>query len=86
MYEDLVWRNLEERLSTLIEKLVDNELSGSEFEVLEAEEELEVDVDNRYYGVCPSCLATFDYSQSDIGKLVRCRVCHAPMRLRKISV
>lgn len=47
-----------------------------------AEEEVEVAVDGRHYGTCPRCGNPFDYGDEDIGRLVRCRACLLPMRLR----
>lgn len=44
--------------------------------------EVELVLDNKYYGRCPECGASFDYDREDDGKLVRCRSCDLPMRLR----
>jgi hypothetical protein len=45
--------------------------------------EVEVRVDGGHYGRCPGCGASFDYdAEKDIGRLMRCRGCHLPMRLK----
>lgn len=44
--------------------------------------EIEVMVDKRYYGKCPSCGSQFDYDDKSIGMLVECWKCFLPMRLR----
>jgi len=47
-----------------------------------AEKEVEVTVDNKYYGMCPKCGTQFNYNDHDVGRLVRCRDCSLPMRLK----
>jgi hypothetical protein len=47
------------------------------------EKEVDVFVDDKFYGSCPSCGDHFNYSKEDVGRLVRCRNCNAPMRLKK---
>lgn len=47
-----------------------------------AEEEVAVEVDNKYYGKCPKCGTSFNYHKHDVGRLVRCRSCNLPMRLK----
>jgi len=51
-------------------------------EVYDTEKEIEVVLDNEYYGECPKCLESFNYSEKDEGRLVRCRNCLQLMRLR----
>lgn len=45
------------------------------------EKEVEVAIDNKYYGKCPRCGCQFDYDENDIGKPLRCRNCLLLMRL-----
>jgi predicted Zn finger-like uncharacterized protein len=47
-----------------------------------AEKEVEVTIDNKYYGTCPKCGTQFNYDDNDVGRLVRCRYCNLPMRLK----
>lgn len=44
--------------------------------------EVTVVVDGKYYGKCPKCGCSFNYSKDDVGRLVRCRNCNLPMRLK----
>ena len=39
---------------------------------------------NKYYGICPKCGTQFNYEQ-DVGRLVRCRYCFLPMRLKGVG-
>jgi len=46
------------------------------------ENDVEVKVNNRYYGICPRCAQSFNFHHDHVGKLVRCRFCNLPMRLK----
>jgi uncharacterized protein (DUF983 family) len=58
-------------------------------EAPECEKEVEVEIfkksdeGNYYYGRCPKCCQLFNYDESFINKLVRCRSCGTAMRLKK---
>jgi hypothetical protein len=81
VYEDPLWQNFYMRVDGLIESLTAKK-PKIERPTAATEEEAEVEVDNRYYGVCPRCGWQFNYSRSDVGRLVRCRFCNLPMRLK----
>lgn len=86
VYDDSVWDDFSARIDELIEspalKKPRVEKEPSKFV---AEKEIEVTVDNKHYGKCPKCYTQFDYNDKDIGKLMRCRGCSRPMRLRMAS-
>ena len=81
VYDNPVWKIFFNRINKILNRL---ESSKEEEEIQPAtkENEVEVVVDNKYYGVCPKCNTQFDYERSDDGKLVRCRGCLLLMRLR----
>jgi hypothetical protein len=86
VYEDPVWSTLVKRLDVLIEKLDTEGEGGDDKHYRGVEDEFVVEVDTRFYGVCPRCLTTFNYDSTDIGRLYRCRHCQAPMRLKKCEM
>jgi hypothetical protein len=45
--------------------------------------EVDVLVDNNHHDFCPRCRTEFNYSENDVGKLIRCRDCKLPMRLKQ---
>ena len=47
------------------------------------EEEITVYVTGSHYGRCPGCHKGFDYDEEDIGRSVRCRNCHAMLRVMR---
>ncbi len=79
-----VWK----AFSAAIEQIVNSldkpirEVKESKNKSYTTEKEVEVFLDNDYYGQCPRCEMQFNYSELDEGKLVRCRSCHLPMRLK----
>lgn len=85
VYESPVLKNFNEAMDELIQRLAQ---PGPEPETehppqpLTREKEVVVEVDNKYYGRCPKCRTQFNYGTSDVGKLVRCRLCNLPMRLK----
>jgi len=84
LYEDPIWKDFYRRIDELINILkVGEEQSKRERHPTppSPEEEVEVKID-RGYGVCPRCGRSFSYDEEDIGRLVRCRFCNLPMRLR----
>jgi hypothetical protein len=82
VYANPIWKNVNDSLDRLIEQLGSVEKAEEQPKDLAVEKETVVFVDNEYYGLCPRCKAKFDYTKEDIGKLFRCRVCFAPMRLK----
>jgi len=86
VYDDPVWKNFYARIDELIESHAAKK-SKEEKQPTKplAEKEVEVAVDNKYCGRCPKCGALFNYGASDIGRLVRCRFCNLPMRLKWAS-
>ncbi|MGA2876156.1 MAG: hypothetical protein ABSE82_11540, partial [Nitrososphaerales archaeon] len=48
---------------------------------LSSGEEITVYVTGSHYGRCPGCQKRFDYEDEDIGRSVRCRNCHAMLRV-----
>lgn len=81
VYDNPIWKQFGESLDKLIEDYAEEpeEISEEELE----EEEYEVFIDNKYYGRCPQCHRQFNYDETCIDKLVRCRWCKTPLRLRK---
>jgi uncharacterized C2H2 Zn-finger protein len=90
VYDNPVWEDLNESIETLIDSMAEQETETQHDEkVPTPEEEVKVEIfrktpDNRFYcGRCPRCGMLFDYDESFINRLVRCRSCGAVMRLRK---
>ena len=83
VYDDPLWDNFYARIDELVGSLtVKKPREKRQPSAPMAEKEVEVTVDNKYYGKCPKCGASFNYDSSDIGRLVRCRDCNLPMRLK----
>jgi hypothetical protein len=83
IYDNPIWQDFRENLDSLIESFSEKEIRKAQAETeCKQETELDVFVDNKYYGNCPNCGFQFNYSKDDIGKLVRCRYCNAPLRLK----
>lgn len=80
VYDSPVWKQLNDELAR-IEKTLEEQEPKSELTATSVQE-VEVVIDNKYYGRCPKCGRSFDYSENDIGRLVRCRRCHVQMRLK----
>jgi len=90
VYDNPVWEGLNESLENLIDSMTERDTETQRDEKTPTpEEEVEVEIfrktpDNRFYcGRCPRCGLLFDYDESFINRLVRCRACGAAMRLRK---
>lgn len=87
VYDDPIWENFYKRINELIESLGVKPEEEKQLSAPTAEKEVEVTIDNRYYGRCPRCGQSFDYDYTrDVGRLVRCRRCNLPMRLRGASL
>jgi predicted Zn finger-like uncharacterized protein len=83
IYDAPVWKNFYAAINELTECLATPKPETERKPTKPvAEEEVEVAIDNKYYGRCPKCGTQFNYDASDIGRLVRCRNCNLPMRLR----
>jgi len=83
IYDNPVWHDFSENIDQLIESFSEKEIRKTQAEtVFKQETELDVFIDDKYYGRCPSCGWQFNYSRDDVGKLVRCRYCNASMRLK----
>lgn len=82
--DDPIWEDVEEQLDDLIETLEEKK-EETEDPLEEVKVKLAVDVflDNQYLGRCPKCREYFNYDSDDIDRLVRCRWCNTPMRLKK---
>lgn len=85
VYEKPIWNELRDQIDNLAKSFLKKEEQGPEEtdENETVEEEKEVFLDNKFYGRCPQCHESFNYDSSDIGRLVRCRNCHTPLRLRR---
>ena len=84
VYEDPVWENFYNRIDDLIKSLIEKR-ERKEKHTPVPEGEVEVKLDSRYYGRCPRCGNSFNYDERDIGRLVRCRSCSLPMRLKWVG-
>ena len=82
IYDDPVWSQFSNSLSCLIKSYAEKETEQIETPEYKSEENV-VFIDNKYYGRCPNCSRSFNYSEDYVGKLVRCRHCDAPMRLKR---
>jgi len=83
IYEQTVWEEFDEQINELIESLTPDETEEEKQATQSiAEKEVEVTIDNKFYGRCPKCDMPFNYDASDVGRLVRCRFCNLPMRLK----
>ena len=83
IYDNPVWQDFRENLDGLIKSFSLKEIQQAKKETeCKQETELDVFVDNKYYGNCSNCAYQFDYSKDDVEKLVRCRRCNLPMRLK----
>ena len=81
IYDNPIWQDFSDNLNQLIESFSEKEICKIETEV-KRETESEVFIDNKYYGHCPHCHQNFDYTKEDVDRLVRCRNCNLPMRLK----
>jgi len=83
VYENPIWEEFFSAITRLVESLSTGKLEREERTTAHIQEsEVEVPVDSKFYGVCPKCGEQFDYSESDVGRLFRCRLCGCPMRLK----
>jgi len=81
IYDASVWKNFYAAINELTDCLAAPRPKREPSKTV-AEKEVEVSVDNKYYGRCPKCGTLFNYDTSDVGRLVRCRFCNLPMRLK----
>ena len=81
IYDNPVWSQFSNSLSCLIKSYSEKETKQTEASEYKSEETI-VFVDNKYYGHCPRCHVSFNYSKEDVERLVRCRRCNLPMRLK----
>lgn len=81
IFDDPVWENLFGSVDNIISHLDSVEEKPRIEQPTTEEKEVQVFVDNEYYGRCPSCDEQFNYDPSDYGKLVRCRRCLTLMRI-----
>jgi DNA-directed RNA polymerase subunit RPC12/RpoP len=83
LYDDPILENFYERINELIKSLSAKKNEWDKLpSKLAAEKEVEVMMDGKYYGICPRCGSQFDYDDSFAERLVICRYCHLPMKLR----
>lgn len=85
IYAAPLWDNFNEETDKLIGFLEVKEKEEEPSKLI-TEKEIEVMIDNKYYGKCPRCGQQFDYNYTrDVGKLVKCRTCGLPMRLKGVK-
>jgi len=82
LYGSPVWKQFDDELNRMVETFPE-ELKTEFTTMPEAEKEIEVFVSDDKYGKCPKCQTLFNDLLVETGKLVRCRNCNIPMRLRK---
>ena len=88
VYANPIWEQFEENIDDLIKTYTKPPMKVDEIELEIGEEKVyEVEIDNKYYQSCPECYRQFDYDQSYINRLVRCRNpnCRALMKLKKAA-
>lgn len=86
VYDDPLWENFRTRIDELVDRLaVKKPKEDKQPTKAISKKEVEVLIDNKYYGRCPKCQTPFNYNASDVGRLVRCRHCNLPMRLRGVQ-
>jgi DNA-directed RNA polymerase subunit RPC12/RpoP len=90
VYDNPVWDDINESIETLIDSMTEQETEPQHNEEApELEKEVEVEIfkktpNNRFYcGRCTRCGKLFEYDESFINRLVRCRSCGTAMRLKK---
>jgi len=90
VYDNPIWEDVDKNIETLIDSMGEKETEAQpDEEMLECEKEIEVEIfketgkGNYWCGRCPKCYQQFDYDESFINKLVRCRFCNTAMRLKK---
>jgi hypothetical protein len=82
IYDDPVWRDFNASVGKLAKSLaLKRHEEEKPLSKAATEKEVEVIIDNKFYGRCPKCQKTFNYDASDVGRLLRCRFCNLPMRL-----
>jgi hypothetical protein len=85
VYADSVWKNFTKAIDIILVSLASSKPKEAETpKPYVQEKEVDVYLDNRHYGTCPKCRTQFNYSDEDVGRLVKCRFCNLPMRLKNI--
>ncbi len=83
VYDNSLWGIFDAKIDGLINSLPEDAITPTfALKTLPMEVEVEVYLDDMYFGRCPNCGADFNYDSSMINLLMRCRKCYAPMRLR----
>jgi hypothetical protein len=83
IYDDPVWASFNTAINNILDSLLITKAERNETQSgVSLEKEIDVFVDNKYCGLCPDCETQFNYSKEDVGRLVRCRTCKCPMRLK----
>jgi len=83
VYKNSLWMQFDNGIDELVKFLADKKIEKKAIRAsYSVEKEIKVIVDNEYYGRCPRCGEQFNYSEKDDGRLVRCRSCQQPMRLK----
>jgi predicted Zn finger-like uncharacterized protein len=77
-----VWEDFDGAIASLLDSYAVNEETEAPSDYV-PEKETDVLIDDKFYGTCPNCDTSFNYSEEDVGRLVRCRNCNLAMRLRK---
>jgi hypothetical protein len=81
IYDNPLWKNLNDSLDQLIQQFGSVKEEVEKTQPVSVENEAEVFVEDKYYGVCPRCHTLFNYTSEDYGKLMKCRGCNLPIRL-----
>jgi hypothetical protein len=81
VYDNPVWADFDGAIASLLDSFAVNEETEAPSDYV-PEKETDVLIDDKFYGTCPNCDTDFNYSEEDVGRLVRCRNCNLPMRLK----
>ena len=82
VYDSPLLKQFDDEL-TRIEQTFPEELKTEPVITSLQEQEIEIFVDDKYYGKCPRCGKQFNYDvKKDVGKLLLCRDCSLQMRIR----
>jgi len=81
IYDNEIWTDFDNAIVELIDSFSEKQ-EAKQQPTTAATKETIVFIDDHFYGLCPKCHTQFNYEKSDADKLVRCRFCSLPMRLK----
>lgn len=81
IYDNPVWTDFDEAITNLLDSFVINKETDAPIES-EPLKKTDVFLDGKHCGECPECWTEFNYSDEDMGRVVRCRNCGLIMRLK----